>query len=147
MNRHARSIRGKGKTNMNTELTNQIDEVTGTVSGRKTGKKSSSKKAPATKKAPAKSAKPAKGASKKAAVPTKNAKPAKASTPRAESKGSKIIELLGKPKGASLAELMEATGWQAHSVRGFLSTAAKKQALTIESTKSESGVRTYRITK
>jgi hypothetical protein len=71
----------------------------------------------------------------------------KASTPRAESKGAKIIDLLGKAKGATLAELMEATGWQAHSIRGFLSTAAKKQSLTIESTKSESGLRTYRIAK
>jgi len=42
---------------------------------------------------------------------------------------------------------MKATDWQAHSVRGFLSTSAKKHGLNIESTKSESGDRVYRIKK
>ena len=42
---------------------------------------------------------------------------------------------------------MKATDWQAHSVRGFLSTAAKKHALQIESTKNEAGERTYKIAK
>jgi hypothetical protein len=40
---------------------------------------------------------------------------------------------------------MQATGWQAHSVRGFLSTAAKKQGLQIESTRNEAGQRHYRL--
>ena len=132
---------------MNTEQASQIDEVAGTASGRKKAKKSSSKKTKGSKKSAGKNAKAAKAANKKAAAPTPVAKPTKASTPRAESKGAKIIDLLGKVKGVTLAELMEATGWQAHSVRGFLSTAAKKRSLTIESTKSESGVRTYRIAK
>src|SRR5688500_14327918 len=70
-----------------------------------------------------------------------------ASTPRAESKGAKILELIGRAKGATLAELMEATGWQAHSVRGFISTVGKKQNLTIESSKSESGERVYKLAK
>ena len=39
------------------------------------------------------------------------------------------------------------TKWQAHSVRGFLSTAAKKHGLKIESTKTESGDRVYQIKK
>jgi hypothetical protein len=42
---------------------------------------------------------------------------------------------------------MEATGWQAHSLRGFLSTASKKRGLKIESTKPDAGDRVYRITK
>jgi Protein of unknown function (DUF3489) len=70
-----------------------------------------------------------------------------ASTPRAESKGAKILELIGRPKGATLAEIVTATDWQAHSVRGFLSTAAKKHGLKIESTKTEAGDRVYRIKK
>ena len=71
----------------------------------------------------------------------------KTATPRADSKGSKILALIGRFKGASLAEIMEATHWQAHSVRGFLSTVSKKRGLKIDSTKTEAGERTYRIAK
>ena len=42
---------------------------------------------------------------------------------------------------------MKATDWQAHSVRGFLSTAAKKHSLKIESAKTEAGDRVYQIKK
>ena len=83
-------------------------------------------------------------AGKKAARPS----PAReASKPRAESKGAKILALISRPKGASLAEIQKATDWQAHSVRGFLSTAAKKHGLKIESTKTEAGDRVYQIKK
>jgi len=44
-----------------------------------------------------------------------------------------------------LVDSQKATDWQAHSVRGFLSTAAKKHGLKIESTKTESGDRLYKI--
>src|SRR5438309_330636 len=83
-------------------------------------------------------------AGKKAAKPTATKE---ASKPRAESKGAKILELIGRPKGASLAEIQKATDWQAHSVRGFLSTAAKKHGLKIESTKTEAGDRVYQVKK
>jgi hypothetical protein len=83
---------------------------------------------------------------KKAAKPGKKATKA-GKSPRAESKGAKILELIGRPKGASLAEIMKATSWQAHSVRGFLSTAAKKHGLNIGSTKTEAGDRVYQIKK
>ena len=66
---------------------------------------------------------------------------------RAESKGAKILELIGRPKGATLAEIVKATDWQKHSIRGFLSTAAKKHGLKIESTKTEAGDRVYQIKK
>jgi hypothetical protein len=69
------------------------------------------------------------------------------STPRAESKGAKILEMIGRAKGATLTEIMKATDWQTHSVRGFLSTAAKKHKLNIESVKNESGERVYKIAK
>jgi len=42
---------------------------------------------------------------------------------------------------------MKATDWQAHSLRGFISTACKKHGVTIESAKNEAGERMYRIGK
>ena len=66
---------------------------------------------------------------------------------RAESKGAKILALIGRVKGATLAEIVKATDWQKHSIRGFLSTAAKKHGLKIESTKTEAGDRVYKVTK
>jgi Protein of unknown function (DUF3489) len=89
-------------------------------------------------------------AKKKAKTGKKAAKPGrtrKVSTPRAESKGAKILEMIGRAKGATLAEIMKATDWQAHSVRGFLSTAAKKHNLKIESAKNQAGERVYTIAK
>jgi hypothetical protein len=90
------------------------------------------------------------GSKKGAKAAKKAAKPAaakKAGTPRAETKGAKIREMIGCAKGATLAEIMKAVQWQAHSVRGFLSTAAKKRGVKIESTKNEAGDRTYRMAK
>jgi Protein of unknown function (DUF3489) len=90
----------------------------------------------------------AKASQKKGAKAGKKAKPdhaKEASTPRAESKGAKILNMIGRPKGATLAEIIKATDWQAHSVRGFLSTAAKKHGLKIESTKTEAGDRVYKV--
>lgn len=56
-----------------------------------------------------------------------------------------LIGLLRRPDGATLAELMAATGWQAHSVRGAIAGAVKKKhGLTVTSEKTETG-RTYRI--
>jgi hypothetical protein len=116
--------------------------------------KTSPRKGAARKKGAPKGQKTAKASKTKAAEPKKAAKagkeaaPAKrASAPRAESKGAKILEMIGRAKGATLAEIMKATEWQAHSVRGFISTAAKKQGIKIESAKSEAGERTYRIAK
>ncbi|MBI1188892.1 MAG: DUF3489 domain-containing protein [Alphaproteobacteria bacterium] len=56
-----------------------------------------------------------------------------------------LIKALQSPKGATLARLVDLTGWQAHSVRGALSGALKKKrGLTIISTTTE-GERVYRI--
>jgi hypothetical protein len=61
-------------------------------------------------------------------------------------KTAKILSLLQRPGGASLQELRKATGWQPHSVRGFLSGALKKKmGLPVQSTKRENGERVYRI--
>ena len=47
-----------------------------------------------------------------------------------------------------MAEIAKATDWQNHSIRGFISgNLTKKMGLTVESTKNESGERTYRVAK
>jgi hypothetical protein len=70
--------------------------------------------------------------------------PAKAT--RKGTKMDKVLVLLKRPGGASANELMKATGWQAHSVRGFLSgTVAKKLGLTLISVRDADGRRSYRI--
>jgi hypothetical protein len=62
------------------------------------------------------------------------------------SKGATIIELLRRKEGATLADLTKATGWQPHSVRGFLSAqVGKKLGLKLESTKREDGQRIYQL--
>jgi hypothetical protein len=83
------------------------------------------------------------GERKKRAKKPKPVRAGAAARPRAESKGAKILELIGRPQGSTLAEIMKVTQWQAHSVRGFLSTAAKKHNLHIESSKTEAGDRVY----
>jgi hypothetical protein len=68
-----------------------------------------------------------------------------APTAREGSKKSIILGMLAK--GATISELMAAAGWQAHSVRGFLSTVAKQQGIRIESTKNGDGERFYKLAK
>ena len=64
---------------------------------------------------------------------------------RRGTKAGKILQLLRRPQGASLAELTKATKWQAHSVRGFLSVMKGKMRLKISSTKRDDGQRAYYI--
>ena len=65
---------------------------------------------------------------------------------REGSKKAEIIVLLQQRNGVTLQELMTATGWQAHSVRGFISAAVgKKMGLHVDSGKREDGQRVYRI--
>lgn len=69
-----------------------------------------------------------------------------ATTANKESKSAKVIRLLKRAEGASLKELMKATGWQAHSVRGYLSgTLRKKMALRVEVFERENDDRAYRL--
>jgi hypothetical protein len=84
---------------------------------------------------------------KKAAKAAKKAKSAKTEgAAREGSKTEKILDLLKRPDGAILQELMKLSGWQAHSVRGFLSgTVGKRMGLAVTSTKGEDGTRNYSI--
>ena len=73
---------------------------------------------------------------------TRTAKP----VPAAETKTSVAIRKLRAAKGVTIEALMEATGWQAHSVRGFLSGVIKKKlGLRVVSDVGKDGVRRYRI--
>jgi hypothetical protein len=60
------------------------------------------------------------------------------------SQTQKILDLLNRPGGASLKEIMKATDWQAHSVRGS-GTVGKKMNLTVVSTRTGDGDRSYSI--
>src|SRR5271167_3440796 len=83
--------------------------------------KAVSKKGATRKKGLPKGQKAAKGAKNKAVVPKKEAKRGKkaarakeATTPRGETKGAKILAMIGRAKGATLDEIMKVTEWQAH---------------------------------
>lgn len=106
---------------------------------------------------PAKSARKPRARAQGAAVAPAKARPTKKATrgakaakppagePRTGTKISAALELLKRPEGVTLAELMLKFGWQQHSVRGFIAGALKKAGHTVESFKPEGGERTYRI--
>lgn len=65
---------------------------------------------------------------------------------RETSKQATVIKMLQRPEGASIHHICEATGWQAHTVRGlFAGTLKKKLGLVIRSEKSQGDERQYRI--
>lgn len=65
---------------------------------------------------------------------------------RGNTKQAKVVDLLRRPEGATIAQLVKATGWQPHTVRGALAGALKKRlGLEIKSEKPEDGERVYRI--
>jgi hypothetical protein len=86
------------------------------------------------------------------AAPAPKQAPTKADAndePRDARPGSKkaiVLDLLRRPEGATLEDIMSATGWRSHSVRGFLSgSLGKKMGLAIESLKTSDGARAYRL--
>jgi len=84
---------------------------------------------------------------KSVATAATNAKPtAPHGRQRQRTKKQIALSLLERPKGASVAEMQDAMGWQAHSVRGFLAGTVKKMpGVILVSEKSESGPRRYRV--
>ncbi len=112
-----------------------------------------------------KSAKPAKHATKKGTTkkgaskqtkPEKLAKPAKKASPAKlpakkaadrSNKKAEVIAMMKSAKGATLPEIMAVTGWQKHTVRGFVSILGSKGGHSIESSKNAAGERTYKIAK
>jgi hypothetical protein len=89
---------------------------------------------------------PAKGKAGKKATPKKKAPKSARNDAREGSKTATILNLLKHPEGATAKELLKATGWQPHSLRGFISgTLGKKMGLTVTSTKGEDGERSYSV--
>ncbi len=78
-----------------------------------------------------------------AAQCSNNATPGNA--PKRETKQTAIIEMLSRKEGATVVELMEATGWKSHSVRGHISNMKRKGKANVEVFTRSSGERCYRF--
>ena len=90
---------------------------------------------------------PKKGAAQKPSAPMKAALDAVAAMPvRKDSKLQTVIQLLSRPEGATIDDMVAATGWQKHTIRSALSHAlAKKRGYEIVSDKPKDGLRIYKI--
>jgi hypothetical protein len=131
---------------------NTLQDETGTAPATAAGAqpKPNKKAARAPRRAPVASAKAKSGKkaspAKKAPKGGKKGDVAKPQATRDGSKTARILDLLKQPGGVTSKELMKATGWQPHSVRGFLSgTVGKKMGLAVTSTKGEDGERAYSV--
>jgi hypothetical protein len=66
--------------------------------------------------------------------------------PARTSKRDSLLKLLRSKRGATLAQMQKVTGWEPHSIRGFLSgTVKKKLGLKLRSEESKNGGRRYSI--
>jgi hypothetical protein len=112
--------------------------------------RATSKRGASQKKGAPKAKKGAKRTKAKAPVPKKDAKaagPRKHATEARSNKKAEVIAMMKRAKGATLAEIMETTGWQRHTVRGFVGILGGKGGEEIESSKNAAGERSYRIAK
>ena len=85
------------------------------------------------------------GKARKESRPSK--KPASKLQADRSNRKAEVITLMKRARGATLAEIVATTGWQKHTVRGFVSILGSKGGEKIESSKSDAGERTYHIAK
>jgi hypothetical protein len=85
-------------------------------------------------------------APKKAAKAPRSGKQKDAADARSNKK-AEVVAMMKRAKGVTLAEIVQATGWQKHTVRGFVSILGSKGGEKIESSKNAAGERSYRIAK
>ena len=91
------------------------------------------------------------GPANKAAKPAKTARQSRpagkakvvAAPAREGSQKATVVAMIARKGGATLPELMKATGWQKHSIRGLISTLQSKGGMNIESSKNAAGERVY----
>jgi len=127
-------------------MTTLTTEETGTATATATAQPKATKKARVAPRSAHVASKKSKAGKKAKAAKKAPKRGKKAGGAREGSKAAKILELLKRPEGATLAAIMKACSWQAHSVRGFLSgTIRKKLGLNVVSTRAEDGERTYSI--
>ena len=90
----------------------------------------------------------AKGKAKKSPAKASRRAPAQRGANESRSnKKAEVIAMMKRAKGVTLGEIVEATGWQKHTIRGFVSILGSKGGQKIESSKNAAGERSYRITK
>ena len=95
-----------------------------------------------------KAAKKANATKAAADAPTPTPRASAPPVPREFSKKAVVVDLLTRAGGATLQEIVDATGWQVHTVRGFISTLPKKTGIAITSTRRESDkARVYEAAK
>jgi hypothetical protein len=107
--------------------------------------KASSKKGASQKKGAPKAKQSTKAAPKKKAP--KPARVKKGATEPRSNKKAEVIAMMKRAGGATLEAIMHETGWQRHTVRGFVSILGSKGGQKIESAKNAAGERMYRIAK
>lgn len=96
--------------------------------------------------APAKSTHSKTGAKSRSARATIRAETRDDQQTERVTKHDRVLTLLNQRTGTTIPDMMEATGWQQHSVRGFLAgTVKKKLGFTLSSSKLEGELRRYRI--
>lgn len=82
---------------------------------------------------------------KKSKITKAGASRSPASQPRKQSKQERVVAMLRHKEGTSIAAIMKATGWQKHSVRGFLAGVARKKLGLPLVSETTNGIRVYSI--